>query len=276
MELGRFTEALVMLGQVISAEPQNAEAWCLIAQARLGINDELSALDAAGVAASLDPMGEWPHRLASIALERVGEGERSLAAAREAVRWGPHSWAAFTTLASAAMQTGRMGEARGAAGEALALAPHEPLVHVVSGNVALKVGETRRARAAFRRALEIDPQNASAHNAMGALYLRQSSFGRGTKLARAAGGFAAALRADPGHEVSRRNLDLSVRVFLGRLTFFVFLIAYLADASRDSRAPMARMAPLLLLVVPAAGGWAFLRRLTPDLRRYLSGVLTWP
>jgi tetratricopeptide (TPR) repeat protein len=270
VELGRFAEALALLGQVISAEPQNAEAWCLVAQARLSLDEDSGALDAAGVAASLDPTGEWPHRLASIALERLEQTDRSLWAAREAVRCGPHSWAAFARLASAAMRAGQMREARSATKQALALAPHESFVHVVAGNVALKAGETRRAQAAFRRALEIDPQNASAHDAVGAFYLRQSSFGRGTKLAQAAGGFATALRADPSQDVSRQNLDLIVRVFLSRLAYFVFVVAFLGDVLRESREPMARVAPVLLLVIPAAFGGAFLRRLTPDVRLYLS------
>lgn len=272
IDLGRLAQALVLLSQVISAEPQNAEAWCLMAQARLGIDDDEGALQAAGVAVSLDPTEEWPHRLASVALSRLGREEDALSAAREAVRSGPHSWAAFATLASAALTSGRIGEARGASREALTLGPHESFVHVVAGNVAMRAGEQRQAQAAYRRALEIDPQNATAHNALGALHLRESSFGRGGKLAAAAGGFATALRSDPGQEVSRRNLDLVVRVFLGRLTYFLFLVAYLADAFRDSRAPIAR-APALLLIVPAAFAWSFVRRLTPDLRSYLADSL---
>ena len=271
VELGRFDEAIVRLAQLVASDPQNAEAWCLISQSHLGLDEPVPALQAAGIAASLVPTLEWPHRLASIALERDGRLTESLAAAREAVRWAPLEWQTYIRLAYAAIRNAQVAESRHAIQQAQLLGATVAAVHVAAGEVAKATGDSSEALKAFRRALEIDPQNVQAHNAIGILHFGNGRYKGSRKLALAADGFAGAVRADPGRSTSRRNLHLVLRAFLVRLTYILFLDVYLAGYGlHEWRAPVARAIPLLLLALPALFGYRFLRRLSPPLRKHVS------
>ena len=65
IELGRFTDAIRVLGPVITAAPDDERAWCLLARARLGRQDLPAAISAARRASALDPAADWPYRIAS-------------------------------------------------------------------------------------------------------------------------------------------------------------------------------------------------------------------
>lgn len=274
-DLARFGDAAQLLQRVVAADPQNARAWCLLAQAHLGGHEESDALRASGTALSLAPDDEWPHRLHSIALGKLGRREESIAAARSAARVAPHSWQAFVQLAQALVgDKSAHDEALAAAEQAVALAPHEAATHIVLGMAARACKRHEEADAAFRAALAIDPQNSVAHNELARLRLRRSKLAGATALADAAGGFTNAVRANPRADVSRRNLDLVVRVFLARVSYLIFLDAYLAGRGlAGSGSVAARLAPVVLLAVPAQFAWRFVRRLSPDLRRHVRRVL---
>lgn len=276
-ELARFDDAAPLLRRAVAAEPQNADAWCLLAQAELGRRHDEDALQAAGTALSLAPDDEWPHRLTSIALERLGRHEESLAMARAATRVAPYAWRAFVRLAHAAVRSGgRSGrnEALAAARQAVMLAPHEAEPHLALGAVARARKRYKEAESAFRTALAIDPQHSAAHNELARLHLRKSRFAGAASLAEAAGGFTNAVRANPGADVSRRNLDLVIRVFLARVAYLIFLDAYLAGHGLSgSAAVTVRLLPIVLLAVPARFAWRFVRRLSPDLQRHLRHLL---
>jgi tetratricopeptide (TPR) repeat protein len=274
-DLARFDDAAQLLQRVVAADPQNARAWCLLAQAYLGGREDGDALRAAETALSLSPEDEWAHRLHSIALGKLGRREESVAAARSAARVAPHSWHAFVQLAQALVgDKSAHDEALAAAEQAVALAPHEAAPHIVLGLAARACKRYEDAEAAFRAALAIDPQNSAAHNELARLRLRRTKLAGATALAEAAGGFTDAVRANPRADVSRRNLDLVVRVFLARVSYLIFLDAYLAGRGLAGSGSMAaRLAPVILLAVPAQFAWRFVRRLTPDLRRHVHRVL---
>jgi Flp pilus assembly protein TadD len=275
-ELARFDDAVPLLRRAVAAEPQNAGAWCLLARAELGRHHDEDAFQAAGTALSLAPDDEWPHRLTSVALGRLGRHEESLAMARAATRVAPYAWPAFVQLAHAAALSGRSGrdEALAAARQAVMLAPHEAESHLALGAVARARKRYKEAESAFRTALAIDPQHSAAHNELARLHLRKNRFAGAASLADAAGGFTNAVRANPGADASRRNLDLVIRVFLCRVAYLIFLDAYLAGyALSGSAAVSVRLLPIVLLAVPARFAWHFVRRLSPDLQRHLRRLL---
>lgn len=273
--LARYDDAAQLLQRVVALEPQNARAWCLLAQAQLGRHEYEDALRVAGTALSLVPEDEWPHRLRSIALGKLGRREESIAAARTATRVAPHTWQAFVQLTQALLgDKSAHDDAFASAEQAVALAPHEAQSHIVLGMAARASKRHEEAEAAFRAALAIDPEHSVAHNELARLHLRKTRLGGATALADAAGGFTNAVRANPRADVSRRNLDLVIRVFLGRVSYLIFLDAYLAGNGLSGSSDVAaRLVPILLLAVPARFAWRFVRRLTPELRRHVRGVL---
>jgi tetratricopeptide (TPR) repeat protein len=169
-ELGRYSDAVSAVAIAISKDPRDVEAWCVMADAQLGSEKPAAALEAARTAAKLDPGHERPHRLASLALERLGRDEDAAEAALQATRCGPGSWQAHVRLAhSLAAFRARLGEAREAAERARALRPEQPEPHLALGAVALAAGQQADAASAFCAALAADPQCVEAHHQLAGL-----------------------------------------------------------------------------------------------------------
>lgn len=273
-ELRRYEDALALLSRAVASDPDNPHAWCLMAQAQLGLDRYREALRAAETAIPLAPDEEWPHRLASVALQGLGNYVQSARAAKEAARLAPYTWQAHVRLAQASIRAWRLEEARAGSDRALALAPDEADVHVAVGAVAAAAGHRGEAENHFRRALAIEPDNAAAHNELARLHLKHAHAANPAGLARAAEGFATAVRSDPRAAVSRHNLDLVVREFLGRATYGVWLGTYLlARLGRVISPAVGRIVALVLLAILSLFVWGFVGRLTTDLRRYLVRML---
>ncbi|XVQ83754.1 hypothetical protein ACQP2K_33705 [Microbispora siamensis] len=148
-------------------------AWCAVAVARLSHDQPEAALEAARQAIGRDPQDEWGHRLAGAALERLGRDTEAVAAAREAVRLAPGSWAARLRLASALRRIpGRWREAWAEARRAVRFAPDEPDPHVLCGDLALLRGDHDRAARAYGEALRRRRDHPAAWVNLGLTLLR--------------------------------------------------------------------------------------------------------
>ncbi|GGO25303.1 CHAT domain-containing protein [Microbispora bryophytorum] len=148
-------------------------AWCAVAVARLSHDQPEAALEAARQAIGRDPQDEWGHRLAGAALERLGRDTEAVAAAREAVRLAPGSWAARLRLASALRRIpGRWREAWAEARRAVRFAPDEPDPHVLCGDLALLRGDHDGAALAYGAALRRRRDHPAAWVNLGLTLLR--------------------------------------------------------------------------------------------------------
>ncbi|GII00489.1 hypothetical protein [Planobispora takensis] len=158
-------------------DPGSAREWCAVAVARLGRDQPEAALEAARLAVESDPHAQdgagWGYRLASLAFERLGRDAEAVAAAEEAVRLAPGSWAARLRLGAALRRVpGRWKEAWSQAGRAVRYAPQEPDPHVLVGDLRLLRGEHRHARAAYGRALHRVEDHPAARVNLGLTFLR--------------------------------------------------------------------------------------------------------
>jgi hypothetical protein len=148
-------------------------AWCAVAVARLSRGQQEAALDAARQAVDRDAYGEWGHRLASLALERLGRDSEAVEAAREAVRLAPGSWAARLRLGGALRRvSGHWREAWAEARTAVRFAPEEADPHVLTGDLALLRGEHARAARAYEAALSRSRDHPVARINLGLTLLR--------------------------------------------------------------------------------------------------------
>ncbi|MDH2428238.1 hypothetical protein [Sphaerisporangium sp. TRM90804] len=148
-------------------------AWCVVAVARLARDQPEGALEAAGEAVDRDPEGEWGHRLASLAHERLGRDSEAVVAAQDAVRLAPGSWAARLRLGSVMRRVpGRWRDAWAQAQQAVRFAPEEADPHVLIGDLALLRGDHGQAASAYRNALRRDDGHPGARINLGLTHLR--------------------------------------------------------------------------------------------------------
>ncbi|MFF5208140.1 hypothetical protein [Streptosporangium sp. NPDC000396] len=151
--------------------------WCATAAAWLSRDRPEAALEAARQAVERDPRAEsgadWGYRLASLAFERLGRVAEAVAAAEEAVRLAPGSWAARLRLGAALRRVpGRWRESWAQTARAVRYAPEEPDPHALIGDLALLRGEHRRAEAAYRDALRRLDDHPGARINLGLALLR--------------------------------------------------------------------------------------------------------
>jgi tetratricopeptide (TPR) repeat protein len=272
VELRRYDEARSVLTELIGREPDVALAWCLLAQAQIAVDDPKAALEAAERAAALEPGTEWPLRLRSVALQELGDTDGSIGAAREAVAAGPYTWQTHVRLATALVSAKRnKDEALAAADRAVALAPHEPTAFFALGLANDMRGNGDEAERCYRQALAIDPQHAASINALSRRQLGSSRFGRAGNLAGAAAGFRDAVRVDPRADYAAKNLELVLRLFIARVSYLIFIVAWIAIHAQGGTLAD-RAGPLLLLAIPVAFAIRFLAKLAPDLRRHVGYV----
>ncbi|GGL18651.1 tetratricopeptide repeat protein [Planomonospora parontospora] len=166
-----------LVGVPVPPDPDDPHRWCAAALDRLARGRPEAALEAARRAVEHDspdgPAAGWGYRLASLAFERLGRDAEAVAAAEEAVRLAPGSWAARLRLGSALRRIpGRWSEAWSQAARAVRYAPEEPDPHVLAGDLALLRGEHGRARDAYRAALRRAGDHPGARVNLGLAFLR--------------------------------------------------------------------------------------------------------
>jgi Tfp pilus assembly protein PilF len=275
-DLRRHDEAATLVKTLIAREPQNPQAWCMLAVAELGRGDKDAAHNSALAAIAVAPELEWAHRLASISTNTPDRRDEAIRHARDAVRLAPDQPSTLICLARAlAHNPATASEARRVSDAALTIAPNSPDTNFTVGTVAAADGRRADAEAAFLRTLQINPEHSAAHNELARLKLKKGSRFNADSLAQAATGFATAVGTDPRSSVSRKNLDLVVRSFLSRVAYLIFLDAYLiVRITNGSSNASTRSLPLVLLLLPVIFAWRFVAKLNRALRSHLRAVLT--
>jgi hypothetical protein len=86
-------------------------------------------------------------------------------------------------------------------------------------------------------------------------------------------GIGVGLSVYPSVPDHRHRLDVSLRLFLGRAAYFLFVTAYLSLLFCGRSSLDARTIPILLLALPVAFVLGFVRRLEPALRVSLWALL---
>jgi Flp pilus assembly protein TadD len=207
LDSGRAQDARRILATVLAEHPDEAVALRVMALVLLALDQPQEALDAARRAARLTPEDHVAQVVLAEAQRVVsGRGGAAESAAREAVRLAaadPRSWSALARAADAA------GDRVDAGRRAVSLAPDDADSHNVLG-IALLDTDVAAARASFERALALAPAHAPARSNLGLADLRDR------RPVAAAEAFADTLRAAPGFELARRNLDVALTAMVRR------------------------------------------------------------
>jgi Flp pilus assembly protein TadD len=230
LESNRTREAGALASRAVAAQPEDPQAWIMLAHCFESLEELPRALETASQAIALDPTNPAPHLIASRVLRQSGNSRRAVMAGQEAVNLAPMDAGAHANLATALATLGSQGglfghclprELRLAAEHArhaMALSPTSTAGHFAAGFVAATSRRPRQARLHYRQVLTMNPQSASAINNLALL-----DRGRG-RLARSGAGFARALVADPRLGLARRNVRGAVLTWLWRFHCLAWII----------------------------------------------------
>jgi tetratricopeptide (TPR) repeat protein len=265
LDVHRYDEAASLLARTVAAEPDNGQAWCLLAAAHLGAGRHAETVAAARRASTLTPDEDWPHRLASIAQRHLGRAGAALGAANEACRLAPGEWRAYICLAQAQLAEGiDFVAAQRSAAFALRLAPDEPDAHFTAGQVCYAQERWAAAREYQARALALDPTHSGALNELGRISLRLG----GDPLA--AQHFIEAARSAPGDRTFGRNVEVPVQYVLSRVVGAVyaatFVLVYVTLVDTEVPRSAATVGYALAIALTAVYGAARFRQMPPEMR----------
>jgi len=261
LDRSRPQEALAALDQVLGADPDADEAWCLRALALIQVDDENDgqageathlAMAAVSRAVALRPQDEWPHRLASLVLLRLGQVQESIRAASRSVELAPQqAWPRVRLAYSTAAVPLLMRQGYHHALDAVGLAPLDPVTHLAVADIARRLGWSRQSRAAYRQALALDPSSVTARHDLAVLDLNQGD------AEQALTGFSAAVAANPRLDAARVGVEAGVwkllltltgRLLLLTLAVLVILATTTGNGSaRPSLTGRLAVVPLLVL-----------------------------
>jgi protein O-GlcNAc transferase len=165
IQAGRLEEAERLLGAVLAADPQQADALHLsghVADRRGHFDLALERLERA---IELAPDNAVYHNSLGIAFGQRLRPEEAIAAFRRALAVDPGYQPALANLATVLYGAGQFDEAEDCFRRLLHLGSRSADIHTNLGNLLQAQGRLDEARALYDRALQLDPPNAGAHAA---------------------------------------------------------------------------------------------------------------
>jgi len=167
---GKEDEAATLLRAAVAGDERLYQAHSLLALALLQGNDIPGALQAAKLAAGLQPESAQAQSTLSMVHFFAGQIDEAERAAKKAVELNPFSPFALLTQGRIYISRGQNDRGRQALQQAQALAPNLPLTHIELGGLYVRLDMLPRAEKSFKSALALDKNSADAHTGLGAVY----------------------------------------------------------------------------------------------------------
>jgi Flp pilus assembly protein TadD len=199
-----YRDEVVFWEDVVRKSPRNVRGRVALASALILAHRPADAAKQAYLAVQLAPGNAKAHNDLGLALGKLGQTDRALAAYREAIRLDPKIPEPYGNLGNAL----RKSDPEAAIvnyRKALALQPHDVAARINLGNLLRKTSPAE-AEEHYRAALGFDPSCAEAHNNLGNL-LRQQG-----RLDEAMTHIRTALRLKPDYQDAQRNLRILEKV----------------------------------------------------------------
>jgi len=167
-ERGQFAEAVEAFEDATYADPESAEAFYLLARARLELGRTYPALDALRTAERLRPDDPSQRILLGQVYVRLNRLEEAEPILEQAVESWPEEPRAHYALGVLRVHQGRLGEAEVSLTQAVRMAPRLPGAQEMRGRVLLRLGRTDQAITAFEAAVEQRDCDDLAHGGLAA------------------------------------------------------------------------------------------------------------
>jgi tetratricopeptide (TPR) repeat protein len=167
LQLGKLSEAIDMLSQVVKLAPGEADGYNDLGSALHDVGRVGDAVASYRRAVALNPRSCEAHSNLGRVLCGLGQFEEAAAACDKAIGIDPNAAAAHNNLGNAQCELGRPTEAEASYLRSLTLRPDylEALI-----NLATLLGDMGRwveAKSCYRRAIQMHPGSGVAHNAFG-------------------------------------------------------------------------------------------------------------
>jgi len=169
---GRGAEAVDACRRLLSQDPRNAEALCVLGNALCGLGGFTDAAQAyRGALAARPDYAEAQHNL-GFALQNLGALSDAEAAYRHTLALQPESASALANLGDVLQRLERLEEAEATLRSALRIVPRHADAHNNLGIVLHRLGRETEALASFRRALDCKPDMPQLHNNLANAFVR--------------------------------------------------------------------------------------------------------
>lgn len=159
--------------QILSVDPQHAQALDLLGVIALQVGEHQAAVDCLSRAVAIQPHVAKYHNDLAAAFHRLGQIDQALANCRRAVEIDPSFAEGHFNLALILREQGELEEAVASCQEALRIKPDYVEAHNNLGILWHDLGKLDEAVACYRRAIEVRPSFARAYNNLGVALVEQ-------------------------------------------------------------------------------------------------------
>lgn len=167
---GRLKEAEAIYRNVLSRQPENAQALNLLGTVALQTGRLPLAADLIARAITLRSEVASYHSNLGEAYRRMEKDQEAIAAFGRAIELNPDLATAHSNLGITLSDDGRWAEAAAAFAEAIRIQPDTAAFHSNRGNALKEMGDLDGASAELQAAIALQPDNAEAHNNLGVVY----------------------------------------------------------------------------------------------------------
>jgi protein O-GlcNAc transferase len=200
-QAGRLREAEILYRQIVSQEPENADAMHLLGLIAHRSGKYDAAADLIRRAIALHP--NFPQAYVNLGnvLKDLGKLDGAIEANRRALALDPSLTGAHCNLGNALMESGQLDEAIVAYRNAVAAAPKHALAHSNLGNALREAGDPADSVASCRQAIALDPNLPEAHCHLGNALMHLRRFDEAIE------SYRAAITLDPDYAQAHSNLS---------------------------------------------------------------------
>ena len=156
---GDLNQALNIYQEIVSKEPQHADAWQFLGVISMQTGKLDQAIDLIKKAIAIRSDIPGYHSNLAMAYKEIDQFNQSLTHYQHAISLSPENPVLHFNLAALFHHYGRFEEARNAYVASLQLKPDQPLVHHNLGNLLLKQGDVKGALMAASIAKKLAPEN---------------------------------------------------------------------------------------------------------------------
>jgi len=170
----RFSAAIEQFDKVLTALPENFDAWLEKGVCQFMLNDHQNAVKSIQQAIKIEPTAAYGHRkLADVYFQRALFPEAAVSY-KTADKLEPNVYYVNFRIGSSYYNDRRYQEAAPFFKKATEIEPHNQTAHYMLGNAYLNAELYPQAIAAFEKLAAINPENADAIYGIGVAYLKQN------------------------------------------------------------------------------------------------------